>query len=63
MITAILKRVDQVGPNDWHTYRWSRNFDENRPIKDILNWANSMLGCKETKITDIEFADYTGDSI
>lgn len=63
MITAIIKVTEQVGPSDWHTSRFTRNFDESRSIQDILSWAKNMnLGFTPT-INSIELAEHTGDSI
>ena len=58
MITATIKIVQQVGPSDWHTSRYSKNFENFDSIQDILNWGESLnLGFKVT-INTFTFSEY-----
>ena len=57
MITATIKVVQQVGPDDWHTSRYSKNFSGSDTVQDIIDWGNSLnLGWTVT-INSFTFAE------
>lgn len=57
MITATIKTVEQVGPDDWHTSRYSKNFSGSDTVQDILNWGTS-LGFDNITINSFTFSEY-----
>lgn len=61
-VTAVVEICQQVGPEDWHMKRFSRNFSVDRQISDLISWAENM-GVKNATITDIILCDYTGKSL
>lgn len=61
MITATIRDCVQIGPDDFIMKGYSRNFSTDRPISDVINWAQNM-GIKNATINEITFFDYTGDS-
>jgi len=62
-IVATVTNCAQVGMDSFRDIHESRVFDENRSIKDILSWAETMTGKPVTNIGMIQFSSYTGESI
>lgn len=53
----------QVGENSYRDHHISREFEDSRPIGDVISWARSQLGERYTSINDIQFSEYTGKSL
>lgn len=63
-IMATVTYSVQISIDHYGVKRISRGFAVNRPIKDVLKWANLYLPQNEQNdISRIEFGQYTGDSI
>ena len=62
-IVATVSNCVQVGMDNFRDVNTSRVFDENRTIKDILQWASTETGKPVTCIGMIQFSDYTGESL
>lgn len=60
-ITVVIEDCVQIGPNDFRMKRFSRNFCISCPIKDMIEWAESM-GIKGATVNSLTFYDYTGRS-
>ena len=62
-IVATVSNCVQVGMDNFRDINTSRVFDENRTVRDILQWASTETGKPVTSIGMIQFSDYTGESI
>lgn len=61
-IVAVISILEQTGPDSFKMNRFSRGFAANRPIQDIIKWAENM-GIKNATINDVELYNHTGDSV
>lgn len=61
MVTVIIERCVQVGPNDFRVVRVARNFSVSRSLADILAWASSA-GLENPTVNDLMFCQYSGAS-
>lgn len=61
-VTVTIEECVQIGPDDFRMKRYSRTFSTNRPLKDMISWAENM-GIKGATINSLTFHDYTGESI
>jgi hypothetical protein len=61
-VVATISDAVQVGEDAWKQVYTSRVFATSRPIDDILSWAKAQ-GFKSPTISDIQFSEYTGESI
>jgi hypothetical protein len=52
----------QIATASGQVVYFSRNFDDSRPISNIISWAENM-GVKNPTINDIIFSDFTGESV
>lgn len=58
MITATIKTVQQVGPDDWQSDRYSKNFGGSDTVQDILDWGNSLGLEWIVTINSFTFSEY-----
>lgn len=61
-VTVVIEECVQIGPDDFRMKRYSRNFSVDRPLKDMIAWAENM-GIKGATVNSLTFYDYTGSSI
>ena len=62
-IVATVTNCAQIGMDSFRDINESRVFDENRTIRDILAWAETINGRPITNINMIQFSTYTGESL
>ena len=63
-VSVTVKYAVQISYNDYAVRRITRLFSVDRPIKDILTWANNYLPKNQhNDLSLLEFSEYTGDSI
>ena len=60
-IVATVTGCKQVGPDDFVSIRDSRVFSTDRPIKDLILFAENM-GLENATINDVSLSVYTGES-
>lgn len=61
-IVITVKRCVQISPDDFEIKLISRVFSTTRSIKDMLQWAKTT-GFIIPEISDLNFSEYTGESI
>lgn len=61
-IVATVQDMIQTTDDSFSNHRISRIFCTTRPLRDIIKWASTTLG-KDVGINDIQFSEYTGESI
>lgn len=58
-IIATVTGCKQVGIDSFRDVHTSREFDETRPITEVIEWAKSVLGKDYQSINDVKFSEIT----
>ena len=58
-IIATVSLCVQTGTDEWTTIRKGNIFDEDKSIKDIINWAENIFQRKIEDINMIQFSTFT----
>jgi len=62
-IIATVTACVQVGQDSFRDRHVSREFEETRSIRDVIQWAKATLGREYVSICDIQFSEMTGKSL
>lgn len=61
-IVVTISNCVQIGEDHFKQVFTSRVFSTSRPVNDLLAWAKST-GFKNPTVSDLQFSEYTGESI